>query len=91
MLTAVSMSALMASAGISSGPAAFPFLIVVMASFISAFVGLLQLMGNSVSAGRFSGGSSGVGRFNSSLKCSAHLFSCSLTVIRGLPFLSLIG
>ena len=91
MLTAVSMSALMASAGISSGLAAFPFLRVVMAFFISAFVGLLQLMGNSVSAGRFSGGSSGVGQFNSSLKCSAHLFSCSSTVIRGLPFLSLIG
>ena len=48
-------------------------------------------MGNSVSAGGISGGSSGVGRFNSSLKCSAHLFSCSSTVVSGLPFLSLIG
>ena len=38
MLTAVSMSALMASAGISSGPAAFPFLRVVM-----AFLSLLLL------------------------------------------------
>ena len=77
MLTAVSMSALMASAGISSGPAAFPLLRVTMASLISAFEALSQLMGSSVSADGMSGGVSGVGQFSSSLKCSAHRFSCS--------------
>ena len=57
------MSALMASAGISSGPAAFPLLRVIMAFVISVFEGLSQLMGSSVSAGGMSGGESGVGRF----------------------------
>ena len=85
MLTAVSMSALMASAGISSGPAAFPLLRVMMAFLISAFEGLSQLMGSSVSADGMSGGESGVGRFSSSLKCSAHRFSCSLVVVSGIP------
>ena len=50
MLTAVSMSALMASAGISSGPAVFPLLRVMMVCLISAFEGLSQLTGSSVSA-----------------------------------------
>jgi hypothetical protein len=51
MLVAVSISALMASAGMSSGHVAFPFFSVMMAFLISAFEGLLQLMGNSASAG----------------------------------------
>ena len=88
MLTAVSVSALMASAGISSGPAAFPLLRVMMAFLISAFEGLSQLMGSSVSADGMSGGESGVRWFSSSLKCSAHRFSCSLVVVSGFPFLS---
>ena len=50
------MSALMASAGISSGPAAFPHLRVMMVFLISVFEGLSQLMGSSVSAGGMSGG-----------------------------------
>ena len=91
MLVAVSMSALMASAGILSGPAAFPFLSVMMAFLISAFVGLSQLMGSSVSAGGMSGGVSGAGRFSSSLKCSAHRFSCSSVVVSGSPSLSFTG
>ena len=45
MLTAVSMSALMTSAAISPGPAAFPFLRVVMAFFISACVWLVAVDG----------------------------------------------
>ena len=45
----------MASAGIPSGPTAFPFLSVMMAFLISAFVGFSQLMGNSISAGGMSG------------------------------------
>ena len=81
------MSALMASAGVSSGPAAFPLLRVMMVCLISAFEGLSQLMGSSVSAGGMSGGESGVGRFSSSLKCSAYRFSCSLVVVSGFPFL----
>ena len=62
-----------------------------MAFLISAFEGLLQLMGSSVSADGMSGGESGVGRLSSSLKCSAHRFSCSLVVFRGFPFLSFTG
>ena len=61
MLTAVSVSALMASAGMSSGPAAFPFFSVPIALFISALDGLSQLMGRSLSAGGMSGCSSGAG------------------------------
>ena len=61
MLTAVSMSALMGSVDISSGPAAFPLLRVMMAFLISAFEGLSQLMGSSVSADGMSGGESGWG------------------------------
>ena len=85
------MSALMASAGISSGPAAFPLLRVMMAFLISVFEDLSQLMGSSVSAGGMSGGESGVGRFSSSLKCSAHRFSCLLVVVNGFPFSSITG
>ena len=85
------MFALMASAGISSGPAAFPFLSVMMAFLISAFVGLLQLMGSSVSAGGMAGGVSGAGRFSSSLKCSSHHFSCSSVIVSGFPSLSFTG
>ena len=60
MLAAVSMSALMASASISSGPAAFPLLRMMMAFLISVFEGLSQLMGSSFSADGMSGGESGV-------------------------------
>ena len=84
------MSALMASAGISSGPASFPLLRVMMA-LISVFEGLSQLMGISVSADGMSGGESGVGQFSSSLKCSTHHFSCSLVVVSGFPFSSVTG
>ena len=91
MLTAVSVSALMASSGILPGPAAFPLLRVMTAFLISAFEGLLQLMGSSVSADEMSGGKSGAGRFSSSLKCSAHCFSCSLVVVSWFPFLSFTG
>ena len=91
MLTAVSMSALMASAGILAGPAAFPHLRVMMAFLISAFEGLSQLMGSSVSADRMSDDESGAGWFSSSLKCFAHRFSCSLVDVHWFPFLSFTG
>ena len=87
-MTAVSVSALMTYAGTLSGPAAFSLLRVMMALLISVFEGLSQLMGSSVSADGISGGESGVGWFSSSLKCSAHHFSCSLDVVSGFPFLS---
>ena len=56
-----------------------------MAFLISAFVGLSQLMGSSVSVGGMSGGVSGAGQFSSSLNCSAHRFSCSSVVVGGSP------
>ena len=62
-----------------------------MVCLISAFEGLSQLTGSSVSADGMSGGESGVGRFSSSLKCSAHRFSCSLVVVGGFLFLSITG
>ena len=62
-----------------------------MVCLISAFEGLSQLTGSSVSADAMSGGESGVGRFSSSLKCSAHRFSCSLVVVGGFLFLSITG
>ena len=43
-----------------------------MAFLISAFEGLSQLMSSSFSADGMSGGESGVERFSSFLKCSAH-------------------
>ena len=91
MLTAVSVSTLVASVGISSGPAVFPLLRVMMAFLISAFDGLSQLMGSSVSVDGMSGGESRVGRFSSSLKCSVHRFSCSLVVVSGFPFWPFTG
>lgn len=71
MLTAVSESALMASANISLDPAAVPFVSVVNAILI--FVVYDLSIGRSVSDGCVSGDVSGVGLFNSSLKCSTHL------------------
>ena len=79
-------TALMASAGILSGPAAFPLLRVMLAFLISAFEGLSQLVGSFVCVDWMYGGESGVGLFSSSLKCSGHRFSCSLVVVSGIPF-----
>ena len=63
MSTEVSLPALRASAGMLSGPAAFPFLRDVIAFLISAFDGVSQLIGSSESAGDISGVSSGPGLF----------------------------
>ena len=87
MSTAVFMSALMASAGTSSGPAAFPFLSALIAFLISA-LGLSQLMGSSSSAGGMSAGVSGAGSFTSCLKCPTHRFSWSFVVISGFVLVS---
>ena len=59
--TFVLMSTFSASAGMLSGPAALPFLSCLIAFWIS-FVGALQLMGKSLTAGYMSG-RSGRGRF----------------------------
>ena len=72
-------------------PGRFPFISVMMAFLISAFVGFSQLVGNSVPAGGMSGNNSGAGRFSSSLKCSTHRFSCSPTVVSGLSSFSFTG
>ena len=58
------MSALIASGGIWSGPAALFDFICLIASSISFFVGGLVLIGRSSLAGRISGGLSGGGRFS---------------------------
>ncbi|VDP78433.1 unnamed protein product [Schistosoma mattheei] len=70
-------SAFSASAGMLSGPAALPLLICLMAMLVSSIVGGPTLIGRSVGAASLLGGFSGAGRFNSSLKCSTHLFRCS--------------
>ena len=78
MSAVVSTSALRASAGIPSGPAALPFFIFLMGRMISSLVGGSQSMSMSISASAMSGGFSGAGLLRSSSKCSAHLSnSCS--------------
>lgn len=91
MLTAVSDTALMASASISLDPAAVPFLRVLSAILIFVLYDLLQSIGRSVSADCMSGDVYGVGLFNSSSKCSTNLSNCSSVALRGLPFLPFTG
>lgn len=87
MLTAVSLSALMASAGISSGLSAFLFLSALIALLIAVLDGLLQSIGRSASSGCMSEGLSCVGLFNySSSNCFTHLSNFSSDVVREFPF-----
>ncbi|VDO75043.1 unnamed protein product [Schistosoma margrebowiei] len=89
MLVVASMSDFSASAGMLSGPVAFPLLICLTAILISSFVGGLTSMRRSVCAASMSGGFIGAGLFRSSSNCSTHLFRyCRISVI-GLPSLSL--
>ena len=62
-----------------------------MAFSISALLGLSQFIWSTSSAGVMFGGFWGGGRFNSSSKCSLHLFNWSSSLVNTLPFLSLIG
>ena len=62
-----------------------------MAFSISALLGLSQFIWSTSSAGVMFGGFWGGGRFNSSSKCSLHLFNWSSSLVSILPFLSLIG
>ncbi|VDO75465.1 unnamed protein product [Schistosoma margrebowiei] len=66
-----------ASAGMSSGPAALPLLICLMAMLISSIVGGPTLIGRSVGAASMLVGFSGAGQFKSSFKCFTHLFHSS--------------
>ena len=85
MSAVVSTSALKASPGIPSGPAALPFFIFLMARMISSLIGGLQSMSMSISASAMSGGFSGAGLLRSSSKCSAHLSnSCSASDVLSL-------
>ncbi|VDP69938.1 unnamed protein product, partial [Schistosoma curassoni] len=72
-----------------SGPAALPLLICLMAMLISSIVGEPTLIVRCVGAASMLGGFSGAGRFNSSLKCSTHLFCCSSMFVITSPSLLL--
>ena len=89
--TVVFRSALSASAGMSSGPAALSFFSSLMALVISSLVGFSRFMSRSLSARLIFRGFCGAGLFNSSSKCSAHLFSSPSMPWIVLPFLSLTG
>ncbi len=62
------MSALIASAGISSGPGAVPVFRRLIAFLISSLSGLSQLTSKTSDANGMSGGLLGAGRLNSSSK-----------------------
>ncbi len=91
MSVEVSMSALIASAGIPSGPAAFPFFRRLIALLMSLLFGLSQLISRSTSAAGIFGLAGGAGRLRCSWKCSAHLLSWSSEFISKSPSLFLIG
>ncbi|CAH8643571.1 unnamed protein product [Schistosoma haematobium] len=91
ILAVAATSAFSASAGMLSGPAALPLLICLMAMLISSIVGGPTLIGRSVGAASMLGGFSGAGRFNSSLKCSTHLFCCSSMLMITSPSLLFTG
>jgi hypothetical protein len=73
------MSALIVSAGISSGPDVFPFFSVLIAFCIV----YSQFFGSSVSADGMFGGVFRAVLFSSCSKYSAHLNSCSSVVVSG--------
>ena len=85
------ISALIASGGIWSGPAALFGFICLIAYSISFFVGGLVLIGRSSLAGRISGGLSGGGRFSNCSKCSRQRLSCPSCSYTSFPCLSFTG
>ena len=90
MSAVVSTSALKASPGIPSGPAALPFFIFLMAQMISSLIGGSQSMSMSISASAMSGGFSGAGL----LRSPSNVPPISLIVVQSLmfcPCLSLTG
>ena len=86
----VSMSALIASAGISSGPGALPVFRRLIAFLISSLSGLSQLTSKTSDANGMSGGLLGAGLSNSSSKWSLHLPIWSSSLVRITPFLYFI-
>ena len=85
------MSDFRASAGILSGPTAYPLLICVMFVLIPSIVGGMTSIGRSVCSVLMSGGFSEAGIFKISSKCSTHLFLCSSISVIGFPSLSFTG
>ncbi|VDP77433.1 unnamed protein product, partial [Schistosoma mattheei] len=83
--TVTATSAFSASAGMLSGPAAFPLLICLMAMLISSIVSGPTSIWRTLGAASMLGGFSGAGRFKTSLKCSTHLFCCSSMLVITLP------
>ena len=79
-----------ASDGMLSGPEALAVINFLIACLISVFDGRLRFIFSSSSALLIAGVTSGGGLFSSSLKCSAHLASCSSVVVRTFPCLYLI-
>ena len=73
-----------------SGPGALLFFRTLIALIISSLEGIFVSISRSTTATWMSGSVSGGGRFNISLKYSAHHASCS-SVINSFPSLSLIG
>ncbi|VDO98335.1 unnamed protein product [Schistosoma curassoni] len=84
-------SAFSASAGMLSCRAALPLLICPMAMLISSIVGGPTLIRRFVGAASMLSGFSAACRFKSSLKCSTHLFRCSLILVIILPSLLFTG
>ncbi|KAH3853337.1 hypothetical protein DPMN_095859 [Dreissena polymorpha] len=70
-----------------SGPADLPFFNCLMALLVASFVGVQNLIGRSLVAGRISGGFAGAGLLSCSWKCSIHHFFCPSVITP--PFLSL--
>ncbi|CAI2733792.1 unnamed protein product [Schistosoma spindalis] len=91
ILAVTTTSAFSASDGILSGHAALPLLICLKALMISSIVGGPTSIERSVGAASMLCGFCGAGQFNSSLKCSTHLFCCSSMLVINLPSLLFAG
>ncbi|VDO68012.1 unnamed protein product [Schistosoma mattheei] len=90
ILAFTATSALSASAGMLSGPAALPHLICPMTMLILSTVGGLISIWRSVGAALTLDGSSGAGQFKCPLKCSTNLFRCSSMLVITLPYFPLV-
>ncbi|VDO59672.1 unnamed protein product [Schistosoma curassoni] len=73
-----------ASADVLSGSGAFSLLICPMIILISPIIGEVTTIARSMGAAVMSGGFTGAGLFNKSLRCPAHLFCCFRIPVTGL-------
>ncbi|VDP75355.1 unnamed protein product [Schistosoma curassoni] len=87
MFAVTATSAFSASAGMLSGPTVSALLIYLVAMLISSIVGGPTSIGRSMGVASMLEAFSGAGRFESSLKCSTHLFRCSSMFLITLPSL----